>query len=226
MPQGDDKLNRRRRDGADEPVDFGAFVSSNVQRTSELLKGDSESSPAPPPQRAERAGGERKIEQARDQSYWRRKAAGAGVEPDEYEDDLPPPQQPTRRNRYLARDEDEYDEFHDENEFNDHGGGIGGFFSDFFSGDGEDGNRNRIILVVAVLAVILLMFGLTRLWSDDNGDGGDATPVPTEILDAPATPADGPTDLTTDPTEVPEETEEPEIPRGGDNQRGKRGDPP
>ena len=72
------------------------------------------------------------------------------------------------------------------------------------------------------------MWGLTRIFSDDGDNGGDVdlTPVATETIDIQSTPEEGPTDLT-DGVDVPEETEEPEIPRGGDNQRGESdGEPP
>ena len=231
MPQNGDKWNRPKREGGDEPLDFGEFVSSNVQRTSNLLKGDSGGASDTPPPRQERPGGQRKVDRARDGSYWRRKAAGAGVEPgDEFEDELPPPPQRTGRNRYLPPDDEEINQFHDENEFNDQGGGFGGFFTEFFSGDDEDGNRNRIIAAIAALVIlVLIVFGLTRIFSGDgdSGDDGVATPAPTQVIDSQSTPEDGPTDLT-DEFPTPEETEEPEIPRGGDNQRGQveEGEPP
>lgn len=229
MPRDDDKLNRPSGNGGDEPLDFGEFVSSNVQRTSDLLKGGEQENPQQAPsQRPGRPGGERKVERAKDRSYWRRKAAGAGVAPGETEGELPPPpqQQGSRRNRYLPQD-DEADQFHDENEFSDQGGGFGGMFADFFSGDGDDGNRNRIIAaIIGLVILILIIFGLTQIFSDgDSGDDGDATPVATETIDALSTPDGGPTDLTDGPETAPA-TEEPEIPRGGDNQRGDGGDIP
>lgn len=231
MPRNDDKLNKPKRDGADEPLDFGAFVSSNVQRTSDRLKGGAGPAQDPSTPSSSRPGGERIIDRARDKSYWRRKAAGAGVAPEEeFDGELPPPQQPrSGRNRYLPPNDDEIDQFHDENEFGDQGGGFGGFFADFFSGDGDDGNRNRIIAaIVALILLLLIVWGLTRIFSDDgdSGDDLDLTPVATETIEIPATPDDGPTDLT-DGVDTPEETEEPEIPRGGDNQRGESdGEPP
>src|SRR5690554_3004092 len=119
MPRDEDRSNRSNRNGGDEPLDFGEFVSSNVQRTSDLLKGGDKAAsqgPAPqPPDRPQRPGGDRKVERARDRSYWRRKAAGAGVALEDTEGELPPPpqQQGSRRNRYLPPD-DEADQFHDE----------------------------------------------------------------------------------------------------------------
>lgn len=225
MPRNDDKLNTQGRNGGDEPIDFGAFVSSNVQRTSDRLLGDSSGSTETTPPAASRPDGDRTIERARDRAYWRRQAAGAGVPADD-DDALPPPQQRTGRNRYLPQED--RDAFHDEDEFNDRGGGFGGFFTDFFSGDGEDGNRNRIIAaILALLLLILIIWGITRLFGgDDAGDGGDVTPVPTQLVGTESTPPGGPTDLTTDGTETPTETAEPEIPRGGDNQRGDGGDIP
>lgn len=226
MSRDDDKRTRPRSNGDDEPLDFGAFVSSNVQRTSDRLRGNEGSPQDTQASQPIRSGGDRRIDRARDKSYWRRKAAGAGIPTEEDEGELPPPQpQSSRRNRYLPPDEDE---FHDENEFADQGGGFGGFFADFFSGDGDDGNRNRIIAaIVALVILLLIVFGLTQLLSDgDSGDNGDdATPVPTTIIDTSSTPDTGPTDLT-DTTETPPVTEEPEIPRGGDNQRGDGGDLP
>lgn len=225
MPRDDDKLNRPKQNGGDEPLDFGAFVSSNVQRTSDLLKGESGSPSESGQQKAARPGGERFIERARDRSYWRRKAAGVGVDADE--GDLPPPQERSGRNRYLPPDDDEINQFHDENEFGDQGGGFGGFFADFFSGDGEDGNRNRIIAaIIALVIILLIIFGITRIFGGDDSGDGDVTPVPTQVIDSESTPDGGPTDLTTDGTETPPATDEPEIPRGGDNQRGEEGDIP
>ena len=224
MPQDNDKLNRPRRNGGEEPLDFGAFVSSNVQRTSDMLKGEPGAAPEEPaaPPRS-RPDGDRKVDRVRDRSYWRRKAADAGVPTEEEIDEgPPPPQDRSRRNRYLPPDDEEINQFHDENEFDDRGGGIGGFFNDFFSGDGEDGNRNRIIAaILALLLLVLIIFGLTRLFgNDDQGGGPDGTPVPTEVIDTPSTPD---TNIPPGPgsgTETPPATEEPEIPRGGDNQRG------
>lgn len=221
MPRSDDKSNRPGRDGGEEPLDFGEFVSSNVQRTSDLLKGEPGTSTDAPSAPPVRPGGDRSVARARDGAYWRRKAAGAGIEHDDLDDDLPPPQQPrSGRNRYLPSDDSQVDQFHDENEFGDQGGGFGGFFADFFSGDGEDGNRNRIIAaIIALVVLLLIIFGVTRLFSD--GDvSDDSAATPTTVIEAPSTPASGPEDLTGDP-DTPEETEEPEIPRGGDNQRGE-----
>lgn len=207
MPSRNDKPNDPRRD---ESIDFGAFVEQNVQRTSDALKGET-SSAAPPP----RPGGERKVDRARDQSYWRKKAADAGI-PTDIEDDAPPP--PPRRNRYLAPPEEEYDEFHDEHEFDDNGGGFGETVNHYFNGD--DGNRNRIIAaILIVLLVLAIIWGLFRLFS--GGDGGDAvpTPTPTEVISIPPTSTPGPDQEQTPPVTQPA-TEEPEIKRGGDNQRG------
>lgn len=231
MPRDDDKLRKPGRSGDGEPLDFGAFVSDNVQRTSDRLKGGGESGQQEPPaQRPARPGGDRTVDRTRDRSYWRRRAAGAGITPEEPEGELPPPQQQqgSRRNRYLPPDDTEADQFHDENEFSDQGGGFGGFFADFFAGDGDDGNRNRIIAaIIALIILLLIIFGITRIFSDgDSGDDGDATPVPTSVIEGPSTPDAGPTDLTDGTETPPPSTEEPEIPRGGDNQRGDGGDLP
>lgn len=225
MPRNDDNPTNERRNSGDEPLDFGAFVSSNVQRTSDLLKGDSgsaDAAPAPDTKRPSRPGGERKVDRARDGSYWRRKAAGGSGVVDG--DDAPPPPQKTgSRNRYLPPSDDEIDQFHDDNEFGNGGGGFGGFFGNLFSDDGDDGNRNRIIAaILAVIVLLLIIFGLTRIFGDDAGDGEVSTPIPTQIVDAPSTPDDSPTDLTGE-TPTPPSTDEPDIPRGGDNQRGEEG---
>ncbi len=230
MPRNDDNPNTKGRSGGDDPLDFGAFVSSNVQRTSDLLKGESQPSDAAAeatPTRPARAGGERAVERARDRSYWRRQAAGAGA-PDDAGDALPPPQKVSARNRYLRPSDDEIDQFHEDNEFGDNGGGFGGFFGNLFSDDGDDGNRNRIIAaILAVLLLLAIIFGLTRIFGgdDDSGDGEVTTPVPTQSIDTPSTPDTGPTDLTGQ-TPTPPATDEPDIPRGGDNQRGDGGDTP
>lgn len=232
MPRNDDKLNRPRRKGQDDTIDFGEFVSRNVQRTSDMLKGDDavpqgegQQQPA-----SERPDGNRTVERTRDKSYWRRKAASAGVPTDDLDDDVPPPpptSEGASRNRYLPPNEEEIQQFHDENEFADQGGagggfgGFGAFFADNFSGDGEDANRNRIIAaVVAIILILLLIFGLTRIFGggDDSDDEVDPTPIPTETIQSPATPPAEPEE-----TVEPESTEEPEIPRGGDNQRGDSG---
>ena len=229
MSRNDDNPNVKGRSGGDDPLDFGAFVSSNVQRTSELLKGESaptEANPPAGPSRPPRPGGERAVDRARDRSYWRRQAAGVGAAGDE-DDALPPPPKTSSRNRYLPPSDDEIDQFHDDNEFGGSGGGFGGFFGNLFSDDGDDGNRNRIIAaILAVLLLLAIIFGLTRIFGgDDAGDGEVSTPVPTLSTDTPSTPADGPTDLTGQ-TPTPAATGEPEIPRGGDNQRGDGGDTP
>lgn len=228
MPRDDDKLNKPNRNEDDEPLDFGAFVSSNVQRTSDRLRGERASEPESASQEPSRPGGDRTVDRARDRSYWRRKAAGVGVDADDGEDALPPPQERSGRNRYLPPNDEEINQFHDENEFGNQGGGFGGFFADFFSGDGDDGNRNRIIAaIIALIILLLIIFGITRIFGGDDADnGGDVTPVPTEVIESASTPDSGPTDLTNDGNEEPPATDEPEIPRGGDNQRGDGGDLP
>ena len=226
MPQNDDNPRDKGRRGGDEPLDFGEFVSSNVQRTTDKLKGEPAPAKATPPVAAppvSRPGGNRPVERARDRSYWRRKAAGEGTAEDM--DVAPPPQPSGRRNRYLPPSDEEIDQFHDEHEFdnNGDGGGFGGFFGNLFSDDGDDGNRNRIIAaIIGVLLLLLIIWGLTQLFGgdDDTGDGGGETPVPTQAIDLPSTPDSGPTDLTGQTPEV-QPTEEPDIPRGGDNQRGE-----
>lgn len=94
------------------------------------------------------------------------------------------------------------------------------------SGDGDDGRRNRIIaIILAVVILILLVFGIARLLGggDDKGGGEDVTPTVTVEVTPTATPgADGPVDLTGDPTREADATPEPTIPRGGDNQRGEQ----
>lgn len=230
MSQNDGNPKQQRRSRGDEPLDFGEFVSSNVQRTSDMLKGDSASQDLPPvdarAQRRTRPDGERKVERARDGSYWRRKAAGGGDAADEA---LPPPQKKSGRNRYLAPSDEEIDQFHDEDEFNNSsGGGFGGFFGNLFSDDGDDGNRNRIIAaILAVLLLLLIIWGLTRIFGGDgdSGDGEQITPTPTQVRQVPSTPEEGPADLTGE-TPTPPSTTEPDIPRGGDNQRGDGGDTP
>lgn len=232
MPRNEDKTNRQGPKGSDELPDFGAFVSRSVQQTANKLKGDQGESQEPSrPAINVRPDGNRTLERARDAEYWRRKAADAGIQIEDEGEDFPPPvQNRPRRNRYLPAGDADVDQFHDENEFDHRGGfgGFGGFFTDFLSGDGEDRNRNRIIVAVAALLVLLLIiWGVTRLMGDDNkGDGGVGTPAPTEVVDGVATPGSGPTDLVTTETVVPEETPQPEIPRGGDNQRGESGSPP
>ncbi|MCA9834424.1 MAG: Zn-dependent exopeptidase M28 [Thermomicrobiales bacterium] len=201
MPSRDDKPKSTGNDN----IDFGAFVESNVQRTSDLLKGE--------PTSTARGDGDRTIERARDGSYWRKRAADVGVPTELDDDELPPATTTrTRKNRYLA---DDSDAFHDANEF---GNGGGGGFSDTVNHlfNGDDGGRNRIIAaILALLLVVLIIWGLLNLFGGDGkGDGGDVTPTPTGTIIAPTTP-------TPIPTQPPVETPEPTIPRGGDNQRGE-----
>lgn len=206
MPSRDDKP----KSTGNEDIDFGAFVESNVQRTTDLLKGETPSAP--------RVDGDRTVERARDGSYWRKRAAGVGVPAELDDEDLPPATTTrTRKNRYL---DDDSDAFHEANEFgNGGGGGFSNTVNQFFNGD--DGGRNRIIAaIVGLLLVLLIIWGLLTLFGgDDKGDGGDVTPTPTGTIMAPVTPM--PT-----PTQPSIETPEPTIPRGGDNQRGEGHDMP
>lgn len=229
MSRNDDNPKRQGRTGGEEPLDFGAFVSSNVQRTADRLKGERDAAnttdePRTPRPTPSRPGGDRRAERVRDGSYWRRKAAGVGPTDDEAP---PPPPKTGPRNRYLPPSDQEIDQFHDEDEFHSAGGGFGGYFGNLFSDDGDDGNRNRIIAaILALLLLLLIIWGFTRIFGgDDAGDGEIATPTPTQVIDAVSTPDGGPTDLTGE-TPTPPATNEPDIPRGGDNQRGDGGDTP
>lgn len=216
MPSQDDNPKGARRQDSNESLDFGAFVESNVQRTSDLLKGESDPSATP----ADRPGGSRTVERARDGGYWRKRAAGAGVDSDLPGDDLPPPQaqQRARRNRYLPSADDGGDQFHDANEFDGGGGGFSDTVNKYLNGD--DGGRNRIIAIaIALLLLLAIIWGLINLLGgDENGGSGDVTPTPTEQVLTPSTPNTQPTGTE---TAEPGETPEPEIPRGGDNQRGE-----
>ena len=88
-------------------------------------------------------------------------------------------------------------------------------------GDGDDGDRNRMLLIYGLIAVVvlaLLIFGLTRIFGGDDG-GEDVVPTPTPTVESREEQTPPPTQAPTtgQPTSA-EPTETPEIRRGGDNQ--------
>lgn len=206
---------RPNRSGDD--LDFGAFVSSSVTRSTDKFLGRDSS------RRPERSETHRSADAApadetettvsapsqprRDSRYWRNRL-------DESSGERPPQERQRTRVTPANRDADDYDD----------GGAAPPSMFGRFLGDEDDPDRNRNLIVlglIALLVLALLIFGLTQLIGGGGDDDPEPTPTPT-IVDETVVPGGGDGDT----TEGPSPTETPEIPRGGDNQREDGGDEP
>lgn len=191
---------------ANEPLDFGTFVSRSVRSSADRLR-QADSGEASPTQPAEEPSSRPRRE--RPSRYWR----------DSVQGDRPIA---SRRTTRAAETRDATDE-----------GDDGGdrqppFWASLFGGDNEDGRNRRLLLafIAGLVAVLLIAFLLTRLIGGGDDNDGDPTPTPTaattEIVpgggDAPAsTPRTFPTGSQQG---APSPTPTDEVIRGGDNQLG------
>lgn len=201
------------RPSSGEDVDFGAFVSERVRSASQRLKGEGAAPSAPetpPVDRAEPVAEQTPIRRQRPSRYWRdslKESTGEDVEP-----------RGEASQRFIGRstrpDGDDV-----ETGAGDGGEGGAWWASLMGPGDGDDGDRNRLIIygLVALLVLALLIFGLTRLLGGDGGEDVVPTPTPTveslqEQTPTPTQPSSGGQPPASEPTETPA------VRRGGDNQ--------
>ena len=203
------------RPGAGDDVDFGAFVSERVRSASQRLKGEgaAPSTPEAPQAMPEETAPEpTPIRRQRPSRYWRdslKDSTGEDVEP-----------RGESSQRFIGRPT-RSPRSEDEAAAGDGGDGGAWWTSLMGPGDGDDGDRNRMLLIYGLIAVVvlaLLIFGLTRIFGGDDG-GEDVVPTPTPTVESREEQTPPPTQAPTtgQPTSA-EPTETPEIRRGGDNQ--------